>query len=373
MTGEMNNETSTPFPGFIGHANAVRHLAAALRSGRLGHSYLITGPEGVGKEFLALAVAKALNCPNSQPDGPLYCGECSTCRRIDKYEYPDVILVFPVPGDRKFENGYNPDVVAKQLEEKRLDPCHKIEFDRNVQILVGQIKEMIGYTNSAPLEGKRRVIIITQTQAMNIATANAFLKSLEEPPEHTVFILTTSQPNLLPTTIISRCHLVRLGRLTREETAAVLESRTSFSRETVERVVPLAAGSAGRAMELARENFAGIETQALKLLDLAELDDLQLAKAIYELSRPTNREKLLKAMEVLCVAFYELALNRSGETAEISAPQPLREWGDKLKPGPDQALAAFQATEEAKEAIRANVNLSMLLTPWALTIRSLLR
>jgi DNA polymerase-3 subunit delta' len=371
MNAETVQTTGAPFPGYIGQAHAVDLLVSAVRGGRLGHAYLFTGPDGVGKEPLALALAKAVNCPNSQPDGALYCGECPVCRRIDRFDYPDALYLFPMPGDTNAEYGYDPAEAAARMDEKRADPHRPITFERNVQILIGQIRELGTIAARNPLEGKLRVAIVSRAHLMNIYTANAFLKLLEEPPERTIFVLCTTQPHRLPATIISRCHIVRLGRLRDDEVEQVLGKVTDLDRDSVSRAVSLGSGSAGRALEMSGDDFQDLEVLAAALVKLASLDDRSLVEAAGELARAADREKLLKALELLCILHYGKALEEAGESPFIRSPEGLLSEPGGLRLDGGGAIQACAYTEEAKQALQANVNLSLLILRWALAVRRL--
>jgi len=159
------------FEQVVGQERALGLLRQALASGP-AHAYLFTGPVGVGKSEAALDFAAALCCGE---DG---CGECSTCRRIREGLHPDVEVIAP----------------------------------EGSAILIDQIRSINGDVALRPFEARARVYVLLEAEAMNLPAANAFLKTLEEPPPHAYFILVTSAPEELPETIVSRCQRVLFTR-----------------------------------------------------------------------------------------------------------------------------------------------------------------
>src|SRR5437868_4054634 len=164
---------AVPFRDIVGHRPVVTLLARSVSRESLPPSLVFAGPGGVGKRLVATATAQALNC-TARDKPPLdACGVCHTCRRIARGVHPDVLLV--EPGD-----------------------SGSIKIDR-----VREIVESAGYR---PFEGRRRVVIIDEADALVAGAQNALLKTLEEPPPSSVFILVTSRPDALLPTVRSRCH-----------------------------------------------------------------------------------------------------------------------------------------------------------------------
>ncbi|MGO9952070.1 MAG: DNA polymerase III subunit delta' [Dissulfurispiraceae bacterium] len=170
----------------IGQGKAVRILSGTIRRDRVPSSILLSGDSGIGKRLAALNYAKVLNCLT-----PLdfdACDRCISCRKIDKELHPDVITLLP-------EN-----------DEIRIDTIRRAE-----EIL-----------SLRPYEGKKKVIIVDDADTMNISAANAFLKTLEEPPADSIIVLLSASPDRLPETIRSRCMHVRFRPLSGEAFARVL-------------------------------------------------------------------------------------------------------------------------------------------------------
>ena len=164
------------FSEVIGQGHIVQTLKNALLNNRIGHAYLFSGTRGVGKTTMARIFAKALNCVKGPTPEP--CNECEMCRDIT--------------------GGYCPDVVE-------IDGASNTGVDD-----VRELRENVKYASS---KGKYKVYIVDEVHMLSKAAFNAFLKTLEEPPAHIIFIFATTEPNKIPETIISRCQYFEFKRI----------------------------------------------------------------------------------------------------------------------------------------------------------------
>ena len=171
----------------IGQEKAVRILSGTIKRERVPSSILFSGDSGIGKRFAALNYAKVLNC--MEPVDSDACGHCRSCKKIDGEVHPDVTTLIP-------EN-----------DEIKIDTIRRVE-----EIL-----------SLRPYEGKKKVLIVDDADLMNINAANAFLKTLEEPPQDSMIILLSSSPDRLPDTIRSRCMHVRFNPLPAEAFKRVMD------------------------------------------------------------------------------------------------------------------------------------------------------
>ena len=162
---------------------------------RFAHAWLIHGLAGIGKRSFALAAAAALLC--EQPQQARACGACQACRWLASGNHPDFRRV-------------RPEAVALEEGEVLDESASQTKKTPSREIRVEQMRALSGWFNTATHRGGWRVAVIYPAQAMNHITANALLKVLEEPPPHTVFLLTTDAPDLLLPTIVSRCRRLPL-------------------------------------------------------------------------------------------------------------------------------------------------------------------
>jgi DNA polymerase-3 subunit delta' len=200
-----------------GHEANRAGFEAALVRGRLGHAYLFTGPAGVGKRLFAAELAKALLCES--PPGPLAsCDRCAACHLCDAGTHPDVFI-------------------AQTPEDK-------------LELPVETIREFCAQLALKPSRGVRKVGIVEDADDFNEESANAFLKTLEEPgPGSLLLLLATAEEGQLPT-IRSRCQVVRFRPLPAADVAAVLKEQGVSDPDRVEQLVRLSGGSPGRALAL---------------------------------------------------------------------------------------------------------------------------
>src|SRR4051812_41321204 len=207
-----------PFRDIVGHRRLVALLARSAERGTLPPSLIFAGPAGVGKRLAALSIAQALNCLSPRLSNELgldACGECAACTRIARGVHPDVLLV--EPGD-------------------------------NGSIKIDAVRDLIDRAAYRPFEGRRRAVIIDQADALVAAAQNGLLKTLEEPPSASVFILVTSRPDALLPTVRSRCPQLRFRPLAPDEVAVVL-TRLGHSESEARAVAAIADGSIGQALE----------------------------------------------------------------------------------------------------------------------------
>jgi DNA polymerase-3 subunit delta' len=223
------------FKDIIGQDKAVGMLSGIIRRQRIASSYLFSGEAGIGKKTTAVNFAKALNClaaakgeesgvtgrkteeftPDFALDGlPVTdaCDKCESCVKIACGTHPDVILVAP---------------------EERLIRIEEIRM----------IDEALSYR---PFEGRKKVVIVDEAETMNVPASNAFLKTLEEPPEASVIILVSSRPDFLLPTIRSRCSRINFSPLSPEACRRVL--RGKIPEENIDSIARLSMGRPGRAL-----------------------------------------------------------------------------------------------------------------------------
>ncbi|WP_438434029.1 DNA polymerase III subunit gamma/tau [Gorillibacterium sp. sgz500922] len=175
------------FADVVGQSHVVRTLQNALRENRLSHAYLFNGPRGTGKTTLARILAKAVNCERGPAAEP--CNACEACRRITEGSMIDVL-----------------------------------EIDAASNRGVDEIRDLRDKTKYSPTEVRRKVYIIDEVHMLTTEAFNALLKTLEEPPEHVMFVLATTEPHKLPATIISRCQRFDFRRVSADEQADFLQA-----------------------------------------------------------------------------------------------------------------------------------------------------
>src|SRR5690606_16938037 len=216
---------SMSWDSVIGQERVAGVLSRALASGRVAQAYLFHGPDGTGKRAAALAFAQALQCEargkNAPPDAA--CGRCLPCTKAVRGLHPDVRVYLPQPADAATED------VAERLRLLHQNPYELVDFQRRpslqeaggtsgkqVMYQVERIRAIMHALRFVPGEGRHTVGVLLDADRMNTASANAFLKVLEEPPERTVLVLTAERPDAMLPTILSRCQRLRFDPLPAE-------------------------------------------------------------------------------------------------------------------------------------------------------------
>ncbi|MCA1574263.1 MAG: DNA polymerase III subunit delta', partial [Acidobacteria bacterium] len=260
-------------------------LRRMLRSGRLPGALLFTGEEGVGKKLFAVEIARALNC--RAPQGVEACGKCPACVRMSRFNFPQSEdsddwkkIIWTDHGD-----------VGMVVAPKRV-------------LLVDQMRHIEGEANFRPFEGKARVFIVDDADKLNDASANALLKTLEEPPPTSHIILITSRPAMLLPTIRSRCQAIRFSPLTTAEIEQHLLTNKLATPAEAGLRARAGNGSIGRALAGDLESFKERRDAMLQVLTaLAITGDhtrlLRLAEEMNEVKHKDEYEFGLELLETL--------------------------------------------------------------------------
>lgn len=223
-----------PFRNIAGHRRLIDLLARAAERDSIPPSLIFSGPSGIGKHLVAVGVARALNCLKGQSGaGSISTGcDCNACNRIVRRVHPDVLFV--EPGD-------------------------------SGAIKIDQIRGIVDSAPFRPFEGRRRVIIIDDADALAPAAQHALLKTLEEPPPSSVFILVTARPDVLLPTVRSRCPQLRFRPLSDADVAALLMAR-GVGEAQARAVAASAGGSIGHALESSESDMIEARETAHRVL-----------------------------------------------------------------------------------------------------------
>jgi DNA polymerase-3 subunit delta' len=290
----------------IGNRRLAALLARSVARDALPPSLIFSGPAGLEMREAAVATAQAINCltPVDKSDGRDSCGTCAACTRIARGVHPDVIVI--EPGD-------------------------------SGSIKVDQVRDMIDRTGFKPFEGRRRVVVIDQADAMASAAQNALLKTLEEPPPSSIFILVTTRPDMLLPTVQSRCPRLRFLAATRPEIDA-------DAREVAQDVLAqvAASGDPARRMDAAKDLMA-------KTGAGGGSDRDQLASHLHAMAA------LLRDVEVLATRADERVLANTDVRPDL----------DRLAKafGGDRGMRAFTAVDKALTALDENAN-AKIVADW---------
>ena len=324
------------FRDVVGHLRLIQLLSRSTAGGTLPPSLLFVGPSGVGKHLTALAVAQRLNC-QAPVDWQLAtdaCGRCTACTRIARGVHPDVVVV--EPGD-------------------------------SGTIKIDQVREVVDRAMYRPFEGRRRVVIIDQADALVAAAQNALLKTLEEPPSSSMFILVTARPDVLLPTVRSRCPELRFRPLPAGEIASVLVARHHTESEA--RAVAAAAdGSLGQALQASAGDLVEAREVAQRALAVAAASNdpagrLDGAKLLLTKSgSASERDQLASHLRAMASLLRDVEVLATSADASALANPDVRPALERLAKGygGERGVRAFGAVDQALVALDRNAGVKVV-------------
>lgn len=320
------------FDDVVAQPGAVRTLRRALETERLATAYLFEGPSGVGKGRAALALGTALLCPEKPRVG---CGRCATCRRVAAGAHPDVRFFHP-----------------------------RDEGNRNIQVEYLR-NEILPVAQYAPFEGPAALLVFPDADVsfpeIHAQSANALLKTLEEPRPRVHFALTATRPDRLLPTIRSRTQRVRFGRLPDKVVARILDARGVGDAAERQAAVALADGRADRALALAEEGGSdALLEQALRLDEAANRGG---PGAVLEASETVARGDALALVLRALQAFYrDVAATALGVTDRLAFPGRARDARERARTlSPAAAAARVGRIEVALDELERNANAQIVV------------
>lgn len=249
-----------------GQEKALNILSKIYSTKRIPNALLFTGPDGVGKFYAAIQFLKMLNGDDASE---------TTLQKINSLLEPYVKMIFPLPRGKSESNTDTPtaklssdqlDEIQDQLKLKATNPYHKISIPKSNNIKISSIRDINKSISLNYDEINYRGIIITDADKMGVEAQNAFLKNLEEPPEGVIYILITSKPSKLLTTINSRCWEINFTPLSDDSLSNILEKHFQLPKISVESVIPFSQGSVNTALFLAEHDIKHYLEKAIIIL-----------------------------------------------------------------------------------------------------------
>ena len=274
-----------------GHEKQIDILQTAAMRNRVPHAYLFCGMKGIGKRTVAETFAKAFNCEANKPsrhskllaahadsaaDNLLHdnfdsCDNCPSCFKIDRKNHPDIITI---KADGQF-------------------------------IKVKEIRDLQEQMRFAPLEGGKRVFIMIDADRMNSISANALLKTLEEPSKSNILILITSSPYQLPMTILSRCQHLRFHPLHADTVTSYLQDILSLDPGRACSIASSSGGSIGKALEMNNDSYLTVRDEILKNIPKFHVKD-PLSMLSFMRSFGYEKEALTDSLNVLLTGYRDV-------------------------------------------------------------------
>lgn len=331
------------FKDILGHDKETATLKNAILNSRVAHAYIFSGPDGIGKRLAALEFARALNCGGFDGDS---CGVCASCRMMDAGTHPNILQVWPTVKEREdvLENAY--------------DGAGLIRISQ-----IRDVQEFLRYR----IDGGKKAVVVDYAERLMPQAANAFLKTLEEPPPGSVIMLITSRPSDLLPTILSRCQRINFRPLPDEAVSAVLVGDRSVQKGTADGVARLSGGSISKALRYVDEGAHESRGEILRRLTaLYSADTDELLRFAEELSKMDGLPDVLEFMKgwyrdrlVTLVGAGHLAIN--GDIPDFIATG--------VDEGAATLLGSFAAIEKARRDITPPRYMNKQLVMEALLLR----
>jgi len=361
------------FSSIPGLGEVKEKIIQAVKTNHLAHALLFHGPEGSSNLRMALALATYLHCQN--PGEEDSCGQCPSCQKMAKLIHPDMNFAFPMPGESKDDEDPNKekkvDFTASFRNFAIKDPYGNISdwiylnsFEKKqLNISRGAGRQIIKTLSLKSFEGGYKIMLIWAPEYMHVTSANSLLKILEEPPEKTVFLLVTSQPERLLTTILSRTQKIMVRAFTDEEVMSHLLFGGLCSREAAVQIAPLADGNMREAYRMVDqvedENTVLIRDwfRACFLLDINVI--FEFVEKFSGKDKEAQKSLLLSAINVI----REVMLDKSKATELMRSVESDRDFIHKLGVNvlnEDKLSGIYMALNESYYHLERNASAKIL-------------
>ena len=371
-------------------------LSNAIKNGRVGSSYIFTGIEGVGKEFVAIEFAKAVNCENKNyaDDNLIYaCNKCKSCITIDNFSNNNIQLIYALPTPKTGSDESNVKFTEeqyKQIEEqinlKIQNKYHKINITGANQIKIAAIRDLKKKLAFATSESGRRFAIIINSEDMTTEAANAFLKTLEEPNDNTTIILISSSPEKILQTIMSRCQEIKFEPIQKDVLIKYLIENYSKNETEAALISNFSQGSLSKSFEFIDEDIQLLRVDIVDLLRscVKRKFRIDLSKEIEVLTSSKDKFKVELALKLLIIWIRDVVLINNIKDLENS--DNLKSYYELLtNKDQEEIIGKFAESfgkadfsliilkiEETIRKIFQNVNLNLTLLDLFLEIRKIL-
>jgi len=321
------NQPAT-FAALLGQEKAKSLLRRAKSGNRLGHAYLFKGPAGVGKKTAAAAFAGFLNC--QRPNAEDACGACPSCLKIASGNHPDFVTIAA----------------------------------EGSTIKINQIRDLKKVLSYPPFESPRRVVLLADIQLMGREAANSLLKTLEEPPAHTLLVLTADEAGEILPTILSRCQTIPFRPLAEEQVVAILrQCKPELALETAKTAAALSEGSPGRAANLLKQTLFAFRTTFLENLIRLSPEQPEAVRTVLRLAEQAAelKEDVGRLFELITLWLRDLMLLNVGREERIVNHDLTHLYRNcATKWNVDQIMQRLALLEKARKQLDRNCNRTMV-------------
>lgn len=315
------------FNQIIGHEKIIEHLKTSIIHNRINHAYIFDGVKGIGKKTLSKAFAKALNCESGGADS---CNRCTSCKTFDENNNPDIIYV----------THQKKDITVSDIRD---------QIVKNITL--------------KPYRNKYKIFIIPEADKMNILAQNAFLKTLEEPPEYGIFLLLCENYNKFLVTILSRCIMFKMNPLPYNLVAEYLIKNLDITPEQAQLYSIYSQGSIGKATELINsEEFRDTRDMAVETtIKLETADMIELYSLVDTLKE--QRPLIDQVLEIMYLIYRDaLVFKQTGNRNKLIQKDKLAQTEIIAKKATIyQLINRCDAINDTRTKLNHNGNAQLLL------------
>jgi DNA polymerase-3 subunit delta' len=326
----MSSDTLS-FQTLVGHEWAKTFLKRASSKNTLGHAFLFQGPDGVGKKRTALTLAAYLNCRNRHlSDIDDACGHCHSCKKLQAGNHPDLIHIQP----------------------------------DGTMIKIKQIRELKQALTYPPFEARYRVVILEDIHTMRREAANSMLKTLEEPPDNNILILTAESGGTLLPTIVSRCQKIPFHAIPLSTLTNLLTKDKDIPENRASALAAVSEGSPGRALFLHESGLLDIRKEIVETLIHLDPDAPETLPLFLQLAEKTAslKENLPDLLGLLKIWFRDLLVVINNGADSLTASRDISHTFERaVKRWPEKQLFSNLASiEQAEKALQRNCNRNLV-------------
>jgi DNA polymerase-3 subunit delta' len=371
----------------IGQLRIKNILKETIYNKRLPNAFLFYGNEGVGKDAIAIQVAKILNCSeinlsnNIDKNDIDSCNKCDNCIKFNKLLHVNFKMVFALPrGKNEKDHDDSPltrltsaeiEEIKNELNHKSQNHYHKINITGAREIRIISIRELKKLSTLSMTEGYYKVFLISNADELNDEAANSLLKILEEPPSKTLFILTTCRKESILPTILSRCQDLYFDNLSPEEIRNGLIQYFNFDEQQAELHSQLAGGSFSQALKLTDKEFIMMREDVVNFLRLILSNKFaEIYTKVDSLLSENNKADIQIFLSMILIWIRDLFLIKEGlhnKILNLDQSDALKSFNDKL-PQAD-LYSSVNSIEEAINLINRNVNLQLIFYTLIIDLR----
>jgi DNA polymerase-3 subunit delta' len=346
------------------HTNLAKTLLKSISNKRLHHAYLFYGEQGAAQLKLALEFTRHLMCPVSMVNP---CGTCPTCFKLKKLQHPDLLFYFPV--NRKNDEA-DPKSIEEGVRQYAENPYKEYIAGNARAYYVETMRHIKDEASSSSFESPHRVILLDQIEFMNDASANAFLKLLEEPPKNTFIIMTSSAIEQILPTIKSRCQKFHLNHLPESQVFQIAKTYYPNLNKS-DLSLKLAAGNLSKVFDYQEMDFTALRNTAINFLRFAIVHKpIGIVENINLVLASKEKQDVEAFLNFLLFWFRDASfLLASGDEAHLidaDLVKELRKFIERFGQADFVNMSLF--LEEALFLIKRNVHQGMVLSQLAVKL-----